>query len=174
MTSLFFENGCLHGLLTPFDRSFQTDVVSNLFLGLPQIKQRATDAWMGIEEGRFSGLAPLFDGGPFDDGSRTTAGGLAYIDERFGQTLPILSATSPDIIPWPHQQLTEHPTPPLGNGGGFNSVGCHGLHFCQTSACWTDMNWFCNSSVPAAPSDSIQHVISLDYLLFRNIHLLIL
>ena len=73
----------MNGFTNPFhDKAFPSVMVDQLFTALPQFKIMAADAWTDIAEGRFSGLAPLFDDGPFDDGRRVTIAGATYVDER--------------------------------------------------------------------------------------------
>ena len=84
MMAAIYENGFYNGFNTPFhNRAYESTTVDSLFASLPDFKTKATDAWNGIAEGRFSGLAPLFEDGPFDDGKRTTTHGKTNIDDRF-------------------------------------------------------------------------------------------
>ena len=113
MMAAIYENCFYNGFNTPFNnRAYESTTVDSLFASLPDFKTKATDAWNGIAEGRFSGLAPLFEDGPFDDGKRTTTHGKTYIDDRFLQELQILNSQVDGVINWPHQHSKKMPPHP--------------------------------------------------------------
>ena len=63
-------NGVALNFDAPFSGELEKNIIEKALAKLPEAIREATAAWESIHEGRSTGLAPMFDEGPFDNAVR--------------------------------------------------------------------------------------------------------